>query len=179
MERNGFDLQDYQSMLDNTRRMPESAKITFDSRFSWDGGFGGDAHVTGIEQLGETMARDFVFRCDVPKEFLGHDSGTMPAERLLSALGQCIGTAFAAQATKQGIDVQALEVEMKGRLDLRGFLELSDVRPGLNSISTTIRVTADTDDATLQRLGEGARDTSPIFDSLAHPVGIELTVERA
>ncbi|HEX7002747.1 MAG TPA: OsmC family protein [Trueperaceae bacterium] len=179
MQMNGFDLERYQSTVAALKQQPEAAKVTFRGRFDWEQGFGGTARSVEVEQAGELTPRPFVFRCDVPVEMLGDDSGSMPAERMLSALAHCVGTSFAVQATKHGVDLQALQVELTGEVDLCGFLDLGSARPGFSGIDVRVLVRTNAPEAELARLGRDAARFSPMFDSLSRPVSIDLQVERA
>ena len=62
---------------------------------------------------------------------------------LLSALNACMTVGYVAGAAVRGIRLTSLEIETRGELDLRGFLNLSDsVPPGYgiqHSILTRMR----------------------------------------
>lgn len=178
MFRNGFNLERYGQLVDGLQRQPEAAKVTFTGRFDWAQAFGGVARSVDFEQAGMRKSRSFVFRCDVPAEMLGSDEGSMPAERLLSALAHCIGTSFAVQATKRGVDIDRLQVELAGGVDLCGFLDLDSVRPGFEGIEVRLMVDSKAGQEELDELGREAARFSPMCDSLSQPVPIGVKVER-
>jgi hypothetical protein len=61
-------------------------------------------------------------------------------------------------------------------VDLRGQLELAPVRPGLGGIKATVAVRSESGDAALKALGQAVGRTSPVYDTLANPVPIVLSV---
>lgn len=178
MQMNGFDLERYRSTVAALRQQPEAAKVIFRGRFDWEQAFGGTARTVEVEQAGARTPRQFVFRCDVPVDMLGKDSGSMPAERMLSALAHCVGTSFAVQATKRGVALEGLQVELSGMVDLCGFLDLGSVRPGFSGIDVRLLVQSGAPQAQLDELARDAARFSPMFDSLSKPVTIDLQVER-
>jgi hypothetical protein len=63
-------------------------------------------------------------------------------------------------------------------VDFRGRFELASVRPGLGGVAVTVSVRSQADDEALEALGDDVRRTSPVFDTLANPVPIGLSVNR-
>lgn len=175
---NGWNLDDFQATVDAVKERPEAGKLTWRTRFCWDGGFGGDAHVEEIEQLGQVIRRRFTLRGDHPPELLGANTGPTAIETLLAALGSCMAGTYAAQATARGVTIDELEVEVESAIDLNGFLQLAPVRPGLDGVQVRIRVKSDADDATLEELRSVVTHASPVYDSVAHPVSVVSTIER-
>lgn len=175
---NGWDLQKFQGTVEAVKEQPEAGKLTFRTRTLWDSGFGVDGRTEEIEQLGQVMRRKFTLRGDHPPELLGDNTGPTAVETLLAALGSCIAGTYAAQATANGIALQALEVELEGGIDLNGFLQLQPMRSGFSDINVKLRVKADADDAKLQEILAITRKASPIHDTVSNPVSIHSIVER-
>jgi uncharacterized OsmC-like protein len=178
-EKNGFNVDQFQELVAAVQQEPEAGKLTLRASYAWKDGFAGDARVEIIEQLGQPIPRRFVLPGDHPPELLGHDYGPMAVETLMAALGSCIAGTYAAQATARGVDIDGIDVELEGKVDLNGFLQLAPVRPGPSGIRAKLRVKSGTDDATLRELCEATKNTSPVYDALTNPVPVEAWVERA
>ena len=78
-------------------------------------------------------------------------------------------------AAVRGIEIQELESELQGNLDIRGFLGLSkDVRKGYENIRVTFKVRADTEN--LEKLRE-LTEFSPVFDVVSNGTNVDILVE--
>lgn len=87
----------------------------------------------------------------------------------------CMTVSFIYPPAAQGIKVESLEYTMDGDVDLHGFLKLSKkVRPNLQNIRVKAKVRADAPRAKIQELLEYAFNTSPVMDTLRHPVPVSV-----
>jgi uncharacterized OsmC-like protein len=175
---NGWSVEAFNATVDAVREAPETGKLVWRSRTLWDSGFGGDVHLEDIEQAGNVIRRTFTVRSDHPPELLGHDTGPTAVEILLCGLGACVMGTYAAHATARGIQIDALEVELEGAIDLNGFLQLSSTRAGLSGVRATVRVQSAASDSDLRELLDVTRRASPVYDSVSNPVSIQASVER-
>lgn len=176
---NGWDVDQMQAAIAMVAEQPDAGALTWRSHVTWDAGFGLDVRTDSIEQLGEQMPRAFTVRSDHPPELLGQNTGPTAIEIVVAALGACITGTYAAQATARGVVLQRLEVDLETMIDLQGFFGIDDdVRPGLQGVSATFRVTADADDATLEEIADAVTRLSPVHDTLTNPVAVSLTVQR-
>ena len=132
---NGFGLEQFEETGEAVKRQAEAGKLTWRGRVRWDGGFGVDARTGTIEQLGERMPRRFTLRGDHPPERLDQNTGPTAVEALLAALGACVaGTLSRARdrtrphATARGGELEELELDVEGGIDLNGFLHLALTR---------------------------------------------------
>lgn len=178
-EKNGFNVDQFQATVAAVQQQPEAGKLTFRAGYTWNGGFAGDARLEAIDQLGQSIQRSFTLPGDHPPELLGHDHGPSAVETLMAALGSCLAGTYAAQATARGIDIDGIDIELEGKVDLNGFLQLAPVRPGPSGIRAKVRVKSGADDATLAELCEATKKASPVYDALTNPVPVESWVERA
>jgi uncharacterized OsmC-like protein len=177
-ERNGLPLELLDEVTDAIRGHPSAARVAIRTRHRWDGGLAVDGRAHELESDGEVTARTFSFRTDWPVEVGGQDSGPSPGEVLLAALGGCVGMTYILNATAQGVDIGELEIAIEAGWDVRGAFALDGVHPGLAAVSVSVSVRSDADPDVLDRIGELTTRTSAVFNSLAHPVPMELSVRR-
>lgn len=115
---------------------------------------------------------------DEPPALGGTDQGPNPVELVLAALGSCQEITYRAFATALGIPLDAVSVELRGELDLRGFFAVDPtVRPGYQRIQGTVHLRSES--ATpeqLQRLREVVDQHCPVLDILQNPVPVSLDV---
>jgi uncharacterized OsmC-like protein len=108
---------------------------------------------------------------------LGQNSAPAAVETLIAAVGACISGGWATFGAAMNIPVETLEIDLKGDIDLQGFMGLGEnVRPGLERIHGTVYVKSPASDEQLQQLKETAEMRSPVVDSLRVPV--EITMVR-
>lgn len=120
-------------------------------------------------------ARTFTMDADEPAILAGDDAGANPVEHLLHALAACLTTSMVAHAAVRGIEIEALEAELEGDIDLNGFLGLDpEVPKGYTEIRARYKVKADPKD--LPRIRELAR-FSPVFNTVTSGARVDLQVE--
>jgi uncharacterized OsmC-like protein len=173
---NGWSVEAVNEAISAIEQTPEAGRLAWRSQVKWDGGFGLDVRTSEIEQLGESMPRHFTLRGDHPPELLGNNTGPTAIETLMGALGACMAGTFAAQATARGIEIEALEVDLEGYIDLNGFFGLQSIDPGLSDVKLTFRVRSGTDAGTLQEVLGAAKAHSPVHDTFTRPVAVETSV---
>jgi uncharacterized OsmC-like protein len=118
-------------------------------------------------------ARDFEFISDEPKRLGGEDEGPNPVEYVLGALAACQEIAIKAHAGQLGIDLKSIKVDVSGDLDLHGFFNLSDVRPGFTNVRyQTFIETEESDPVKLQNLKDLSIKNCPVLDIISNPVPV-------
>jgi uncharacterized OsmC-like protein len=114
-------------------------------------------------------------RMDEPPLLLGQDTGLNPVEVLLSALSGCMTTTLAYHAANLGLEIQSIDSEYEGDIDLKGFLGIDPkVRNGFQEIRVKFRVKGD---ATAEQVRELVK-SSPVFDTVSNPVAIKIEVVK-
>jgi len=112
---------------------------------------------------------------DEPKSFGGKDEGPSPVELILAALATCQEITYKAFATAAGINIESVSVELKGELDLQGFLALNkDTRPGFQSISGTVDIKSSSPKTEIDKLIDTVNTHCPVLDILSKGVPIKL-----
>jgi uncharacterized OsmC-like protein len=94
------------------------------------------------------------------------------------AVGFCSGVGYIANAAARGIEITRMDYEIEGDLDVRSFLGLEGPRAGFTEIRAKRTVSSPnaTEDQ-LVELCQYVQDTSPVRDSLAHPISVKTTLE--
>jgi uncharacterized OsmC-like protein len=155
---------------------PGLGACRFRARNAWLGGNHNRSTVTGFHGAKQEIAhrQTFTMDADEPAILAGNDEGANPVEHLLHALASCLTTSMVAHAAVRGIEIEELESELEGDLDLRGSLGLADDVPkGYTAIRVTFRAKARP--AHLARLRELAH-FSPVFNTLSQGTRVDVDV---
>ncbi len=177
---NGVDVDRLSQTIDAIKHDPEIAMFRFRASNHWENG--GRNMTTIHDFFGAKQdvdhRHDFHLSADEPDLLLGSDMGANPVEFALTALAGCLTTTLVYHAAARGITIRAVESELEGELDLRGFLGMSDtVRRGYKNICVKMNVDADASQETLDELIELAQKLSPVFDIISNPVDVAVEGE--
>ena len=174
---NGVDVAALFGTIDAVRQDAGLAEFRFRATNRWlDGGHNRSTiqGFFGCRAEDETRTQPFVMDADEPPVLLGQDAGANPVEYVLHALAACLTTTMVYHAAARGIEIEAVDSELEGDLDLRGFLGLSDeVRKGYETIRVNFRVRSDASPATLRELAQ----FSPVFDIVSNSLPVDVTIE--
>lgn len=155
----------------------ELAKFQFRSTNRWiDGGHNRSTiqGFFGCRAEDTTRAAPFVLDADEPPVLLGEDAGANPVEHVLHALAACLTTTMVYHAAARGIEIEAVDSELEGDLDLRGFLGLSnEVRKGYHDIRVRMRVKSRAAPSVLRDLAQ----YSPVFDIVSNSLPVKVVVD--
>jgi uncharacterized OsmC-like protein len=176
---NGISLDALESAPETLAQAPEQGILSFQTRTRWLGGVRSRSEVAGLEAGGRRVERRHVIDADEPPQFFGGDSAPSPQELLLAGIGACLSATYAMQATVMGIELCSLEVEVRGTLDMRGALDLAEVRPGYPEVDIRVHVDAHATPAQIQLLHQQCMKSSPNFYQLttAIPARTQLVIK--
>ncbi|MBE9914220.1 OsmC family protein [Paenibacillus donghaensis] len=121
-----------------------------------------------------TKARQFELIIDEPKNLGGTDTGMNPVEALLASLGACQSIVARVYAPKFDVDLQDFRVDVEGDLDLDGFFNRSEVRPGYSDIRYTFYIKTNSPAEKVEQFVAFLESKCPVGDSLAAPVNLKL-----
>ncbi|HEY7561461.1 MAG TPA: OsmC family protein [Gaiellaceae bacterium] len=180
--RNGIDVGALLETIDAIKAKPELARFTFSASTAWDDGTHSSASIGSFQQAGaddESRSRAFTLEGDEPPVLLGHNLGPNAVELLLASLGFCYSVGYVANAAARGIELEEMEYELEGDIDLRNFLGISDEeRAGFTEIRARARVKARGATATeLKELCSYVQETSPVRDVLSNGVPVTTSIE--
>lgn len=173
---NGVNVTQLMQTIDAIRREPDLARFEFRAGNRWLDGTQNVATVQSYYGACQESERKepFRFLADEPPVLCGRDQGANPVEYLLSALSMCVTTSIVAHAAARGIAIEAIESELEGDLDVRGFLGMSaNVRKGYQAIRMRMRVQTDAPAELVRQLA----DFSPVFDVVSRSVPVDLAIE--
>jgi uncharacterized OsmC-like protein len=174
---NGVDVAAFESTVAAIKANAEIAKFNFRAVNRW---MGGDKNRSTIKEFTGALAEQregvqaFIADSGEHPVLLGHDEAPNPVEWLLHAMIGCMTTATAYHAAANGVAIEAIDSDIEGDLDLRGFLGLSPGgRKGFNAIRVRMRVRTRADAPTIKEFAT----MSPVFDVVSRALPVSFSVE--
>jgi uncharacterized OsmC-like protein len=117
------------------------------------------------------LVRDFEFTIDEPTQLLGVNCAPNPSEYMLGGLAGCMAVTFMAGATLMNIEIDQLQIEVDGELDLRGFLGVDkDIDAGFPELKFVYHVKGNGTQEQYNTLMERVRKHSPNFNTMKNEV---------
>ena len=166
---NGVDLATVGEFAQRLASDPSADPSQWSARTTWTGAFTSSTSARGHEPIVS----------DEPELLAGGNSAPNPVEYLLAALGSCLAVGYAASAAARDIELRSLEIELSGSIDLQVFLGLAEGHAGYERLRVVARVQSDADDAALQALHEHVVKTSPVGNTIEHPIELDARLVRA
>lgn len=179
--RNGIDVDQLLETIEATRSDPDVGTFTFRASSTWEDGTYNVGQIHAFTHAGQedtTRGAPFRLHGDEPPVLLGSNRGPNAVELVLQALGFCYAVGYVANAAAQGIEIERMDYEVEGDLDVRSFLGQDGERPGFTQIRVTGTVSSP--NATEQQLAElcqYVQDTSPVRDVIANPVPVQTSLQ--
>lgn len=178
--RNGIDVDQLVQTIEATQADPDVGTFTFRASSTWEDGTYNTGQIHAFTHAGEQdTTRDAPFKLhgDEPPVLLGSNRGPNAVELVLQALGFCYAVGYVANAAAQGIDIDRMDYEVEGDLDVRPFLGQDGERPGFTQIRVTGTVSSpNATEEQLTELCQYVQDTSPVRDIIANPVPVETSL---
>jgi uncharacterized OsmC-like protein len=181
--RNGIDVGQLLQTIEATQSDSDVGVFTFRASSAWQDGTYNIGQIHAFTHAGEEdTSRDepFTLHGDEPQVLLGSNRGPNAVELVLQALCFCYAVGYVANAAARGIDIDRMEYEIEGDLDVRPFLGQDGERPGFTQIRVTGTVSSpNATDEQLTELCQYVQDTSPVRDIIANsvPVVTSLRIE--
>jgi uncharacterized OsmC-like protein len=175
---NGIDLSTLKETVNAIQLDGELGKCRFRARNQWMDANHNRTTISSFYGAGQEMRhkQEFELHADEPPILAGKDEGANPVEHLLHALASCMTTSLVAHAAVRGIEIQELESELEGDIDLRGFLGLDpNIPKGYTNIRVKFKIKTDeTDTAKLQSLAA----FSPVYNTLINGTDVHVNIQR-
>lgn len=180
-EVNGINVEALSQTIQAVNTNPTLAKFRFQLKNEWIDGGHNRSTIKAFYGVGQDIdrPRSFTLDADEPPILLGHDLAPNAGELLLSALAACVTGALVYHAAARGIEIEEVESQVEGDIDLRGFLGIDQsVRKGFQNIRMNFKIRADVSDEQLEELGRLGPEFSPVFDSITKGVPVAVQTQR-
>jgi len=164
----GFDLAQLQGLIGAVQETPAAGQTVWKARTAWQRGFQSQAQI-----------RTFTIPMDEPSALGGSDTAPNMVEMVLGAYGCCLTTGYVMNAALQGIELEAVEIDVEGDLDLNGFFGLSEEAwPGYTDVRARVHLSAPkATTEQLQALHALVTKTSPVGCILERPVRVSAELD--
>ena len=160
------------------QNQPEMAKATFSVKSEWNGGFSVTSSSKGFRIGGQNIERNTEYRTqyDFPNQLSGEGRGPTVCESCMGSLAACLTQTIVAHATSRGIQIDGINIDVEGDVDLRGFTGISnDVRPGAQQFRVNINIkSTNASKEQINELHEIGKRFSPAFDTLTNGTSVVL-----
>jgi uncharacterized OsmC-like protein len=176
---NGINLQALLDARDALNTDPTAAEFEWRASCTWVNGTHSHSTVHRFHGLGEEQSHKTTFHYDVdhPECFASEDHGPTPTELVLVGLAGCLTAGVAAVAQMRNIQLHAVTATVRGDLNLLGVLGADpEVRNGFQTVTVHFAVDADASPADIEALVAQSQKRSAVYDVLANPTDITVTV---
>lgn len=165
---NGIDHGAAKKIIKTVEENPEFGKTLWRTRTSWQGG------TKSLSQI-----RSFEVPVDEPKELGGTDTAPNPVELVLASLGSCLVVGYALNASMMGIELQKIEIELEGDIDLPGFFGLTaDTLPGYTDIRVKVFLKSSVGMDKLEEVHKRVIATSPVGLTITKNVNLDIELVK-
>lgn len=154
-----------------------SAQVELEQDLQAAKGYQWSVRVRGEKDLSaKVYSRNHTFLAGQPADFSPKVNAPSAIDYLLASLASCLTVGFKVQASKRNLEIDNLELALKGGLDNVLFhLELEDEgSPKLEQITGTFYVSSPESEAELEELWENTLERSPIYQTLKQAVSINI-----
>ena len=167
-EVNGINLEIGQKIIETVKNNPEFGKTMWRARTVWKGGTKAESDIRG-----------FKVEMDEPPDLGGTDTAPNPVEMVLAALGSCLVVGYSLNAAMLGIELQKIEIELEGDIDLPGFFGLpSDVLPGYTTVRAKVFLKSTAALEKLEEVHNRVVSTSPVGLTLSKSVNLDIELVK-
>lgn len=174
---NGLDLDRIRKLCDQIAADPKNGIAKFGVTTAWKGGTRSETRVESWHLGGKRLAKNFKIQIDEPHELCGDNTQPNPQEYLMAALNACMMVGYVAVAALKGVELESVEIETEGELDLRGFLGLDpSVKPGYDDVHYTVRIKGNGTPQQYAEIHEAVMATSPNRWNIANPIRLNATL---
>lgn len=127
----------------------------------------------------EITSGKHTFTIDEPAALAGDDAAASPVEYALGALISCQIVVYRLYAQQLGIEVDEIEIEAEGDLDVRGLFGVDDsVRPGFSAIRLVTSVTGPETQERYDELLATVDARCPVLDLFSNPTPVSTSIRK-
>ena len=154
------------------------AKATFSVKSEWNGGFSVTSSSKAFRIGSQNIEKntEYRMRYDFPNQLSGEGRGPTVCEVCMGSLAACLTQTIVAHATSRGIQIDNIDINVEGDVNLLGFTGISnDVRPGTQQFRVNMNIKSNTASIEqLNELREFGKRFSPAFDTLTNGTSVVL-----
>lgn len=130
----------------------------------------------GANLTSSVYCRNFSWKLGQPASFEERDEHPCAVEALLGALGSSLATGYATECSRQGLEMDDIEVTVKGRLhNILAHLGLEEGDPSFRSVEVRCFASTLEDEARARALWETAVARSPLAATLAKSLELKIS----
>ncbi|MCL6571675.1 MAG: OsmC family protein [Bacillus sp. (in: Bacteria)] len=124
----------------------------------------------------KVLSRNHTFLVGQPADFSPKVNAPSALDYLLASLGACLTVGFKAHASKRNLEIDNLELVLKGGLEnVLYHMELEDEgSPKMKQITGTFYVSSPESETNLEKLWTNTLERSPVYQTLKQAVTIEI-----
>jgi len=176
---NGVNVQALLDAREALKGAPGATAFTWRATCKWQTGTYSKTDVKGFFGLGQEQSHktETSFEADHPEIFAAEDRGITPIEYILVGLASCLTAGIAAVAQNRGVQLNSVESQLEGKMDIRGILGMdSDVRNGYDDIKVTFKIDADAPRKEIEAIVAQSQKRSAVYDIITNPVNVTVEV---
>jgi uncharacterized OsmC-like protein len=176
---NGVNVQALLDAREALKGAPGATAFTWRASCKWQNGTYSTTNVKGFYGLGQEQSHktETSFAADHPEIFAAEDRGITPIEYVLVGLASCLTAGIAAVAQNRGVQLNSVESQLEGKMDIRGILGMdSDVRNGYDDIKVTFKIDADAPRQEIEAIVAQSQKRSAVYDIITNPVNVTVEV---
>ena len=174
---NGLDLAALGATVEAIGACSGLAEVCFQVTTRWAGRTRSESLAEAFTIGGKRISCSYRIDADEPCELFGEGTAPNPQQLLMAAFNSCLMVGYVAAASLRGIALESVEREIRGELDLRGFLGISDaVPPGHPKLDYGVRIKGDGTADQFAEIHRSVMATSPNYFALCRPIRLTGTL---
>ena len=176
---NGVNVQALLDAREALKGAPGATKFTWKASSKWKNGTHSRTTIQKFHGLGQEQSHktETSFEADHPEIFASEDRGITPIEYVLVGLASCLTAGIAAVAQNRGVQLNSVESQLEGKMDIRGILGMdSDVRNGYDDVKVTFKIDADAPRKEIEAIVAQSQKRSAVYDIISNPVNVTVEV---
>lgn len=131
-------------------------------------------NLTGPTEVKVKVGSGHRITVDEPQALGGGNTAANPVEYALASLGSCQAISYRVWAAQLKVQLDTVEVEIEGDIDLRGFFGIDEtVRPGFDAVRIRVRLIGPEPVARYEELAAAVDAHCPVLDLFRNPVAVE------
>jgi uncharacterized OsmC-like protein len=138
--------------------------------------FAAESDLVGVCEV-DVRIGDKTVKIDEPQTLGGGGAGPNPVEFALAALGSCQAITYRFWSEKLGLRLDALRVQVRGDLDVRGLFGMQDgIRAGFGTVEIAVHLSGPEPADRYAELRRLVDEHCPVLDIFANSVPVSTTM---